>query len=267
MVVLESIIMRKYSLFLLVLTLFFLSCTKDRVIEVTPIVYPVEYWKKDSLVYTLYQSDVELNRQVTTYGISSPDTLTLAYETNGFNLTFLEGDKGNATLGSSNGLFSFDVDSLYLYGADTLRQRVVQKEDSLMILETSILNGEYLRQYRDYFQLLDINAEAPVVSFKNDIYEPIFYNNGEGRCMPCHNDDGGQMRLVPADLAYDELISGVSKNDGGVPYINTVQPEESYLYRLAIDDNVEYAMPPNSDLTPFEVETILMWIAQGAQNN
>ena len=85
--------------------------------------------------------------------------------------------------------------------------------------------------------------------------------------MPCHNDDGGQIRLVPADLAYDELISGVSKNDGGVPYINTVQPEESYLYRLAIDDNVEYAMPPNSDLTPFEVETILMWIAQGAQNN
>lgn len=259
--------MRKYSLFLLVLTFFFLSCTKDRIIDIAPVVYPIEYWKKDSLVYTLYQGGVELNRQVTTYGIASPDTLTLTYETNTFELTFLEENKGSASLGSTGGTFSFDTDSLYLYGVDTLKHRVVVKEDSLLVLEASVLNGEFLREYRDYYQLLDINAAAPMVSFKDDIYEPIFYNNGEGRCMPCHNDDGGQIRLVPSSLAYSELINGLSKNDGGVPYINTVQAEESYLYRLITNDNVEYAMPPNSDLTPFEIETILLWIAQGAQNN
>jgi len=267
LVVLENSVMKRYSLILLVFTLFVTACSKDRVIEIEPIVYPVEYWKKDSLVYTLYQGEVELNQQTTSYGISSPDTLTLSYETDSFRLTFLDQSKTNAELGIKRGLFSFSLDTLYLFSEDTVKQRVVLKEDSLLVLETSVLNGEYLREYRDYYQLLDINAEAPLVSFKNDIYEAIIYNNGEGRCMPCHNDDGGQIHLVPSSLAYDEFVNGVSVNDGGVPYINTIQPEESYLYRLVTGDNVEYVMPPNSTLTPYEIETILIWISQGAQNN
>jgi len=266
-VVLTTDSMKNYFLFLFSVALLFVACTKDRIIEITPIVYPVEYWKKDSLVYTLYQGGVELNQQTTTYGISSPDTLTLSYENNNFKLTFLEQNKGEAFLGFTEGAFAIEGDSLFLFGGDTVRLKIVAKTDSLLVLESSILNGDYLREYRDYYQLLDINAEAPMVSFKNDIYEPIFYNNGEGSCMPCHNDDGGQMRLVPADMAYNELINGISNNDGGVPYINTIQPEESYLYRLVSDGNVEYVMPPNSTLTPFEIETILLWISQGAQNN
>jgi hypothetical protein len=136
-----------------------------------------------------------------------------------------------------------------------------------MILQYSIINGNYTRNYRDYYRLLDINAEVPLVSFLNDIYNPIFYNNGEGRCMPCHNSDGGQIRLAPANIAYENLINGVSKNDGGVDYINSLQPEESYLYRLVANKDVEYLMPPNNALTPFEVQTILTWIGQGAQDN
>ena len=86
--------------------------------------------------------------------------------------------------------------------------------------------------------------------------------------MPCHSSDGGQIILAPANVAYDNMINGVSKNDGGVAFINVLQPEESYLYRLVADDNVEYIMPPgNNALTPFEIQTILTWISQGAQDN
>ena len=85
--------------------------------------------------------------------------------------------------------------------------------------------------------------------------------------MPCHNSDGGQIRLAPAQLAYDNLITGISENDGGVDFIKTLQPEESYLYRLIINNNVEYAMPPNNALSPFEAQTILTWISQGARDN
>lgn len=265
--VLETYKMKNYSYLLLVVVALLFGCAKDRVIDIAPPVYPVEYWKKDSLVYTLYQDGVELNRQTTTYGFSSPDTLTLTYETSTFKLSFLEQNKGEANLGFTTGAFAFEGDSLYLFSDDTLTQKVVVKEDSLLVLETSILSGGYLREYRDYYRLLDITAETPLVSFRNDIYEPIFFNNGEGSCMPCHNDDGGQMRLVPSSLAYDSFINGESNNDGGIPYINTIQPEESYLYRLVADDNVEYVMPPNSSLSQYEIETILLWISQGAQNN
>tara|TARA_B100001063_G_C16628312_1_gene484428 strand:- start:660 stop:917 length:258 start_codon:yes stop_codon:yes gene_type:complete len=85
--------------------------------------------------------------------------------------------------------------------------------------------------------------------------------------MPCHNSDGGQIRLAPSNIAYQNLITGISKNDGGVDYINTLQPDESYLYRLVAGDDVEYLMPPNNPLTPFEVQTILTWISQGAEDN
>jgi len=243
------------------------SCTKDRLIEIEPYVYPVEYWKKDSLVYTLFQGENMVSQTSTVYGFSSPDTLILNFENQEFLYSFLEANKNGGYLAYKEGLFSFELDSLFLYGMDTLAQRVVFKEDSLMVLETSIASSSYLRQYREYFRLLDLGVEQELVSFKNDIYEAIMYNNGEGKCMPCHNADGGQVNLVPSSLAYTVFSTGVSKNDGGVPYINTLQAEESYLYRLVANDNVAYSMPPNSSLSPYEIETILKWIAQGAQDN
>ena len=268
MVVLSIKNIKGLVLILLLTTGILASCSKDRLIDVEPYVYPTEYWKKDSLVYTLLLDTTVLNKQVTPYGISSPDTLSLFYETQEYTLTFLEESKDSVFVGATNGVFDFVLDSLFLYSSqDTLRQKVVVKEDSLMVLEYTLVSGSYFRVYRDYYRLLDISAEVPLVSFLNDIYNPIFYNNGEGRCMPCHNSDGGQIRLAPANVAYENLINGVSKNDGGVDYINSLQPEESYLYRLVADEDVEYLMPPNNALTPFEVQTILTWISQGAQEN
>jgi hypothetical protein len=259
--------MKIKPLIYIILILFFGSCTKDRLIEIEPYVYPIEYWKKDSMVYTLFEGETILNQQSTIYGFSSPDTLALFYETQAFSLSFLEANKTGGNVSYNEGSFVFDMDSLFLLGSDTLSQRVVLKEDSLMVLETSIKSSNYLRRYRDYFHLLDLGVEESLVSFKNDIYEAIMYNNGEGKCMPCHNADGGQIHLVPSSLAYSVFTTGVSKSDGGVPYVNTLQAEESYLYRLVANQNVTYSMPPNSSLSPYEIETILKWIAQGAQDN
>ena len=65
-----------------------------------------------------------------------------------------------------------------------------------MVLESVLVNGNYIRQFVEYYHLLDITAEVPMISFKDDIYDPIFYNNGEGKCMPCHNSEGGQIWLA-----------------------------------------------------------------------
>lgn len=261
------VVLRKYSVLILIMTVVVVSCTKDRLIDVAPIVYPIEYWKKDSLVYRLLEDQEVLTEQTTIFGASSPDTLMLIYESHLFVKTFLEENKNGGSIDSVSGVFDIDTDSLYLYSEDTTTYKIVNKEDSLLVLETSSITGPYLRQYRQYYQLLDINKEEDLISFRNDIYEPIFYNNGKGRCMPCHNASGGQMNLVPSSLAYSTLVEGVSVNDGAIPYIITSNPQESYLYRLVANNNVKYAMPPNSSLTPYEIDIILEWINQGAQNN
>lgn len=256
----------KVLVLILLLTVVFLaSCSKDRLIDVEPYVYPTEYWKKDSLVYTLLLDTTVLSQQVTPYGISSPDTLSLFYETQEYTLTFLEESKDSVFVGTTNGQFEFVSDSLFLYDSqDTLKQKVAFKEDSLLVLETTLISGNYIRNFKYYYSLINFDADNPLISFRNDIYVPIF----ESRCMPCHGSDGGQIILAPADVAYENMINGVSKNDGGVAFINVLQPEESYLYRLVVDDNVEYIMPPgNAALTPFEIQTILSWISQGAQDN
>ena len=254
MVVLNVKNIKGFVLVLLLTAGILASCSKDRLIDIEPYVYPTEYWKKDSLVYTLLLDSTVLNQQVTPYGISSPDTLSLFYETQEYSLTFLEESKDSVFVGATNGQFEFVSDSLFLYNnQDTLKQRVVLKEDSLLV-----------RSYKYYYGLINFDADVPMVSFRNDIYTPIF----ESRCMPCHSSDGGQIILAPVEVAYNNIINGVSKNDGGVAFVNVLQPEESYLYRLVADDNVEYIMPPgNNALTPFEIQTILTWISQGAQEN
>ena len=265
MVVLRVKNIKELVLILLLTAGVLASCSKDRLIDVEPYIYPTEYWKKDSLVYTLLLDTTLLNQQITPYGISSPDTLSLFYETQEYTLTFLEENKDSVFVGVTNGRFEFVSDSLFLYNnQDTLKQKVVLKEDSLLVLETTLISGNYVRSYKYYYSLISFDADVPIVSFRNDIYTPIF----ESRCMPCHNSDGGQIILAPVEVAYNNMINGVSKNDGGVAFVNVLQPEESYLYRLVADDNVEYIMPPgNNPLTPFEIKTILTWISQGAQDN
>ena len=148
MVVLSVKNIREVGLVLLLTVGVLASCSKDRLIDIEPYVYPTEYWKKDSLIYTLLLDTTVLNQQITPYGISSPDTLSLFYETQGYTLTFLEESKDSVFIGVTNGQFEFVSDSLFLYNnQDTLKQRVVLKEDSLLVLETTLISGNYVRSY------------------------------------------------------------------------------------------------------------------------
>ena len=72
---------KHYLCLAVILPLFWVGCTKDRLIDIAPIEYPVEYWKKDSLVYRLLEGDEVVTQQSTAFGVSSPDTLTLFLKT------------------------------------------------------------------------------------------------------------------------------------------------------------------------------------------
>ena len=245
------------------------SCSKDRIIEIEPIVYYPEVWKKDSLVYTL--SDTlgnVLNQQTTYFGSSVPDTLTLRYDDNCFVRNYLvEGDQ-DVSLEVDSGVFVLNNDSVLLFGiSDTIRYGLSEKSDSIMVLKRQIVTN-YIKTYTTYYKIIVSNLEQKV-SFYNDIYVPIFYNDGNGKCMPCHSTGTlYPVELMPIDVAYDDLLSGYNQN--GEAYINVLQPQESYLYKQ-ITGQTEPMMPTyNSDRGPlnsYEINTVLRWIEQGAPNN
>lgn len=256
---------------LIYLFCFFLlfSCTKDRVIEIEPTIYFPEVWKKDSLVYSLSDTLGNILTEETTYfGSSVPDTLTLRYDDNMFVRNYLiEGDEG-VSLDVDSGSFMLGADSIIMYGIEnTARFRLTEKSDSIMVLERQIITN-YIKTYTTYYKIIINNVEEKV-SFYNDIYVPIFYNDGNGKCMPCHSTGTlYPVELVPIDVAYNDLITGF--NQKGEAYINVLQPEESYLYKQ-ITGQTEPMMPTSSSergpLNNYEINTVLNWIEQGAPNN
>lgn len=106
----------------------------------------------------------------------------------------------------------------------------------------------------------DGSCEYPV-SFNNELM-PIF----EARCVLCHGPGSGYpLQLSPSKIAYDELLSGSSEE--GQSYVNLKDPENSYLYERIVG-NDEQTMPLNdTPLTEKQIELILLWIQQGADNN
>jgi hypothetical protein len=98
-------------------------------------------------------------------------------------------------------------------------------------------------------------------SFANDVM-PIFND----QCVVCHGvGTPYPLQLTPQKTAYNELVAGGSAE--GEPYINTKNPTDSYLYQLISGDN-ELVMPLNEDpLTDQQIQVVLTWIEQGAQNN
>ena len=99
---------RRWLFLIAMLSLFGLGCTKDRLIDIAPIIYPVEYWKKDSLVYRLLEGEEVLTQQSTIFGVSSPDTLSLFFEDNRFIQTYLEENKNGGIIDSVSGVFAID---------------------------------------------------------------------------------------------------------------------------------------------------------------
>jgi len=107
------------------------------------------------------------------------------------------------------------------------------------------------------------------VSFKDDV-TPILVSN----CLLCHVGGEGSEKSGFSLQSYDSLMKGTKFG----PVIVPGDGESSTLYRLIAQKvEPEIQMPPHHDeslavgrldpLTPEQVETIKMWIDQGAKNN
>ena len=169
MVVLNIKNIKGLVLILLLTTGILASCSKDRLIDIEPYTYPTEYWKKDSLVYTLLLDTTVLNQQVTPYGISSPDTLSLFYETQEYTLTFLEEgkDKELETLLSSVLLKSENFAKALEEKAKKLSEDKEDGEDVSSIETKNILEQLISEENNHFVNLMKMEVECILFLIKD----------------------------------------------------------------------------------------------------
>ena len=107
------------------------------------------------------------------------------------------------------------------------------------------------------------------VSFKNDV-NPILVS----KCIECHIEGEGTAKSGFSVQTYDSLMKGTKFG----PVVIPGDSVSSTLYRLVGHEaDPEIQMPPHHDesrasgklepLSTAEIDTIKMWIDQGAKNN
>ncbi len=97
------------------------------------------------------------------------------------------------------------------------------------------------------------------VSFSAEL-QPIF----DANCGACHPPAGG-LDLSPAG-SYSSLVSVVSTGYAPSMRVQPGDPYISVLYGKASGESYSGAMPP-VNLSALEIETILLWIQEGALDN
>ena len=91
------------------------------------------------------------------------------------------------------------------------------------------------------------------VSFSNDVF-PII--GGNCTASDCHGAGGRAGELI----TYDDLMK-----DGNIVAGN---PHASSIYRtITAQNGSQMPVPPQSPLTDQQIQTIFIWIEQGAKNN
>jgi hypothetical protein len=101
---------------------------------------------------------------------------------------------------------------------------------------------------KEYFETVPVDTTLEV-SFLNDI-EPLLVS----KCASSGCHDGAVRPNLLKDRCYTSLM------DGG--YVDTLKPDESILMIRIKKD-----MPPPSGLPAAELNKVLSWISQGAQEN
>lgn len=105
-----------------------------------------------------------------------------------------------------------------------------------------------------YYDEEDPIAEAPIptgVSFSKDV-QGIFNLN----CVSCHN---GAITLdLTLGNSYDALLNG--------NYIVPFEPNNSVLVN-SLKGNGQAVMPPSGSLETAEINKVVQWINEGAENN
>ena len=97
------------------------------------------------------------------------------------------------------------------------------------------------------------------VDYVQDV-QPIL----EAFCYECHGEDRS---LREADLRLD-IKEMAFKDLGGFPNIAPGDPDDSELYIRVSSEFLEMRMPPyeaGTQLTEEQIETIRLWILQGAE--
>ena len=97
------------------------------------------------------------------------------------------------------------------------------------------------------------------VDYVRDV-QPIL----EAFCYECHGEDRS---LREADLRLD-IREMAFKDLGGFPNIAPGDPDDSELYIRVSSEFLEMRMPPyeaGTQLTEEQIETIRLWILQGAE--
>lgn len=267
MVVLKRLIM----LILLFTTL--VSCTEDQFIEITPTDYDanpimnhIGTWVLDSVKITTKEHPVQegVAYQVLMW-IPEPDKKDTLNIINEYQLSWT---KYQSVLSYSLLNGAFDIIHF-----DTLTYKLqTSSGDALSFSSTGVYStggGGEKRLVADSLKIDSLfyfsNPNYYEVSFANDLYDPIIYNNGDGKCMNCHNAETFYpLKLEPIETAYYQLVNGFSLSNE--PYVDTLNPSQSHLYKRLIGDGYSI-MPPNGSLTAEEIELFYLWIKQGAKNN
>ncbi|MCF7805222.1 MAG: cytochrome c [Candidatus Marinimicrobia bacterium] len=107
------------------------------------------------------------------------------------------------------------------------------------------------------------NGTIENVSFSDDV-QPIFNNN----CTGCHPSNGGLS--LEASESYGNLVGVTSQGYAPLKRVVASKPDSSVLYQKLLanpDLNVGQRMPQGGSLSSDQIETILVWIAEGAQDN
>ena len=265
---------------LLTLLVFLNSCTNDQLVEIIDssqvVVGPnllIGTWELDSVKIITKEhppeDDVAYEVLIWRPNPDEKDTLTI--------------DENFFTWTKYNDRYNYSLDSLWLniYNQDTSRFIIknstaqalsfssfgVYKNPSNSGREKRGMGGDSLRIDSVYYFS---NPAYYEVSFASDIYEKIIYNNGAGKCMPCHGAGTPYpVQLQPIQTAYNSLFYGFSS--GGVPYIDTINPGSSFLYKTILGEDGITIMPPlsnnNGNLSDQDINMIFLWISQGAKNN
>lgn len=98
---------------------------------------------------------------------------------------------------------------------------------------------------------------VPPVSFSTEI-QPIF----DSYCISCHDENHSYLNLKPCCSWYELSATGYN-----APYIDTINPEQSTLYKR-IAGVIAPVMPSTgTPLSQNDIDIILRWIDEGAKNN